>query len=191
LFDTEPEPFMPTRLNLGCGRDRIAGAVNLDLCPLPEADVAADANRPLPFIDSCFDEVLCFDVLEHVDDLTATLREVHRVTKPGGAVRVRSCHFSSRYLWEDPTHKRGFSFKTFDFYCRAGTDRERDYYFDFAFAGTDDLWIDVPKGRGFPLNPAVERFINRSHRTRSYYEAGWMRALFPAGNVSVTLRKSA
>lgn len=38
----------------------------------------------LPHGDAQFDAVVCVDVLEHVSDLAQTLREIHRVLKPGG-----------------------------------------------------------------------------------------------------------
>lgn len=38
----------------------------------------------IPADDQSFDVVVCVDVLEHVADLTQTLREIHRVLKPGG-----------------------------------------------------------------------------------------------------------
>lgn len=38
----------------------------------------------IPFKDNQFDLVLAFSVMEHVADLGATLREVHRVLRPGG-----------------------------------------------------------------------------------------------------------
>ncbi len=40
----------------------------------------------LTFADQAFDAVLSFDVLEHVEDLDAALRECHRVLRPGGAL---------------------------------------------------------------------------------------------------------
>jgi 2-polyprenyl-6-hydroxyphenyl methylase / 3-demethylubiquinone-9 3-methyltransferase len=39
----------------------------------------------LPFADQTFDAVYCCDVLEHVDDVPATLREIARVLRSGGA----------------------------------------------------------------------------------------------------------
>jgi len=39
----------------------------------------------LSFADNTFDLVMSFDVLEHVSDITAALKEVYRVTTPGGA----------------------------------------------------------------------------------------------------------
>lgn len=43
----------------------------------------------MPFHDAMFDAVACTDVLEHVIDLNATLREIHRVLKPGGHLVLR------------------------------------------------------------------------------------------------------
>ncbi len=38
----------------------------------------------LPFADSTFDKVICSEVLEHIPDYMAVLREIERVLKPGG-----------------------------------------------------------------------------------------------------------
>ncbi len=41
---------------------------------------------PLPFPDDSFDRLFCKNVLEYVDDAKTTVREIARVTKPGGRV---------------------------------------------------------------------------------------------------------
>src|SRR5438067_2082644 len=46
---------------------------------------AADAMR-LPFRDGSFDVVVALDILEHLPDDAAALREFQRVLKPGGHV---------------------------------------------------------------------------------------------------------
>lgn len=44
----------------------------------------ADATAPLPFNDNKFDGLLCIDSMNHFPDRLGTLREWHRVLKPGG-----------------------------------------------------------------------------------------------------------
>lgn len=48
----------------------------------------ADLNHPLPLPDGCADWLLCLDVLEHLVDPLATLREGVRLLRPGGRVLV-------------------------------------------------------------------------------------------------------
>jgi len=50
-----------------------------------EVDVVGGASAP-PFRAGKFDAVLCSQVLEHVPDPMATLKEIARVLKPGGRV---------------------------------------------------------------------------------------------------------
>ncbi|MEK6320652.1 MAG: class I SAM-dependent methyltransferase [Acidobacteriota bacterium] len=45
---------------------------------------ATAVGESLPFTNDSFDAVLCYDVLEHVQDLERTLAEVYRVLKPAG-----------------------------------------------------------------------------------------------------------
>jgi len=41
-------------------------------------------GESLPYADGSFSAIVCFDVLEHVHDLNATIKEVARVLAPGG-----------------------------------------------------------------------------------------------------------
>ncbi|CAG1015491.1 2-polyprenyl-6-hydroxyphenyl methylase / 3-demethylubiquinone-9 3-methyltransferase [Anaerolineales bacterium] len=47
-------------------------------------DYRQGSGEEMPFEAGQFDIVVCCDVLEHVDDLEKTIREVARVIKPGG-----------------------------------------------------------------------------------------------------------
>jgi SAM-dependent methyltransferase len=48
------------------------------------------ASEALPLREGTFDGVLLNEVLEHVDDERATLREIHRVLRPGGHLVLMS-----------------------------------------------------------------------------------------------------
>lgn len=106
----------PRILNLGCGAKHIAGAVNLDITPDTNPDVVHDLNqRPWPFETGSFDDVRMMDVLEHLDDVIATFEELHRVTRPGGVVRITVPHFSSANAFTDPTHRHYFGWYSCDY----------------------------------------------------------------------------
>jgi ubiquinone/menaquinone biosynthesis C-methylase UbiE len=45
-------------------------------------------GREIPLDEKSVDRVVCKNVLEYVDDVDATLREMRRVTRPGGKVHV-------------------------------------------------------------------------------------------------------
>jgi SAM-dependent methyltransferase len=51
--------------------------------------VVGDCQRPMPFPDGHFDRILAIHVLEHLPDLPACLRELHRlVRKPDGQLLI-------------------------------------------------------------------------------------------------------
>ena len=103
------------RLNLGCGHDYQEGWVNVDHDPRCTPDVRHDLNtRPYPFSDDEFSYVYASHVLEHVDDLFATLVELERIIEPGGILHLRVPHFSNGNGYNDLTHRRFFGWFTFD-----------------------------------------------------------------------------
>lgn len=83
-------------LDLGCGKvpfygtykHRVAEVICADwpgsLHGNEYADIACDANRPLPFRDAVFDTVLATDLLEHIYKPTSLMLEMARILKPGG-----------------------------------------------------------------------------------------------------------
>ena len=68
------------------------------------AEVQARAEQ-LPFEDESFDLALCIQVLEHVDDPAAAIRELHRVVRPGGRV-LASTHGTYVYHPDPGDHWR-------------------------------------------------------------------------------------
>ena len=56
-------------------------------------------GRALPFADASFDAALCLEVLEHLDDPAAVLREIHRVAPRKLLVSVPNCELLG-YLWD-------------------------------------------------------------------------------------------
>jgi SAM-dependent methyltransferase len=73
-------------------------------------DVRLGAAEHLPFGDDSFDLVTALDVVEHLDDDAAALREIGRVLRPGGHVLVTVP--AHRFMWGDQDevnqHKRRY-----------------------------------------------------------------------------------
>jgi ubiquinone/menaquinone biosynthesis C-methylase UbiE len=178
---------MSRRLTLGCGYEARAGWVNLDIAALPGVDVVHDLDVvPMPFDDGAFDYIECIDILEHVADLTAVMREIHRILAPGGKVLIEGPHFTSYTFPTDPTHRRAFAINTFEFYTSQSL-HDRDYYFDFAFSAVERRTIGFQQVAYQPWNRLVAPLVNRHRKLQSFFEATFLSRLFPAHKVEVVL----
>ena len=104
-------------LELGCGFNKTPGAFGIDIIRGSQADIFHDLNAfPYPFADSEWDRILCRDVLEHLDDFIGAVEEIWRIARPGAIVEVSGPFMSSVNFYSDPTHKRAFTSKTFDYF---------------------------------------------------------------------------
>jgi len=80
-------------LDVGCGEmpylslfePHVREVVGMDAWDNPRASLRA-VIEAIPAGDASFDVVLCAQVLEHVDDPAQGIRELARVTRPGGRV---------------------------------------------------------------------------------------------------------
>jgi len=110
-----------TLLNLGCGELYEEGAVNVDLYA-SRADVRHDLDvLPYPFSEDTFEEIHCYNVIEHLDKVIPVMEELHRIGKDGCRITVRVPHFRSASLYEDLTHKHGFAWRSFDIFSDDGS----------------------------------------------------------------------
>ena len=54
-------------LDVGCGSDKVKGAIGIDHVKLPGVDVVHDLNSfPWPLKDEAFDEIYMNDIIEHL-----------------------------------------------------------------------------------------------------------------------------
>lgn len=107
--------FEGRTLDFGCGSKPFVGlfenvseyvGVDIETSGHNHADSVVDVyydGKTLPFEDGSFDNVVAFEVFEHVFNLDEVLTEIRRVLKPGGRLL-----FSVPFGWDE--HERPFDF---------------------------------------------------------------------------------
>ena len=93
-------------LDVGCGINKIAGAIGIDRIAGTKADVLVELDHfPYPFRDSAFDGLQAVHVIEHVADVIKTIEEFHRLVRNDGEVFIVTPHYTDFSSFCDPTHK--------------------------------------------------------------------------------------
>jgi SAM-dependent methyltransferase len=111
-------------LDLGCGPTAAEGFEGVDIQPGPGVTYLCDLSEiPWDFrhagdpwepirewgvgwpTDSV-DGARCSHLVEHLPDLVAFMRELHRVMKPGALVEIQHPYQFNVRAWQDPTHVR-------------------------------------------------------------------------------------
>jgi SAM-dependent methyltransferase len=169
-----------TTLNLGSGRKHLANAVNVDIVDSTGPDVVHNLNaRPWPLPDGQFTEVFANDVIEHLDDVVATMEEIHRVCRDGAVVRITVPHFSSGNAFTDPTHRHYFGRFSFSYFTG---EHQFSFYTARRFRARETRIVFEPT----LLNKLVWRLANR---WPARYERRWA-WMFPAWFLYVELEVS-
>ncbi len=149
----------PRILHVGCGPQKISGAIGIDINPASAADVIHDLQKfPYPFANDAFDLIICDHVLEHLDDVPAVLEELHRVAAREARIEIRVPHYSSVYYYRDPTHRHAFSLRSMDYFLE-GTELGRFAYTKAKFRLLK-AELSPPANVG-PIKRAVYRLFNR------------------------------
>src|SRR4026209_2584062 len=103
------------RLNLGASDRRIAGYVSVDL--VPPADCVTDLAQAWPWETSSVDDVLAFDIIEHIADRIHFMNGVHRVLRAGARATIETPNAArGAGYFQDPTHKSPWVMNSFQYY---------------------------------------------------------------------------
>jgi SAM-dependent methyltransferase len=132
---------------------------------------------PWPFDRDQFTEVLAYDVIEHLDRLVPVMEEIHRITKPGGLVRITVPHYSSSNAFTDITHRHYFSWFSTHYFTG---ENQWDFYTTRRFERVTTSLMFQPS----LTNRVVRRLANRYPAA---YEQRWA-WIFPAWFLYFELR---
>jgi SAM-dependent methyltransferase len=117
----KPEKKLIKLLDVGCGPNKKADSVGVDIIDFPGVDVVHDLRKgPWPFEDNSVEMSSCSHFLEHLTNFNEKwervlfFNELYRITVPGGKCDLVLPHWASQRYYGDPTHKEPFS--EFSFY---------------------------------------------------------------------------
>lgn len=109
-----------TTLNLGCGHlNRGKEEIGIDTNIACKPDICGNIED-LPFKDISVDQINCYHVLEHVQNIVKAMNECFRILKKGGKINISVPLFPTVGAIADPTHVRYFVPETFGYFTRKG-----------------------------------------------------------------------
>ncbi|MEK6843252.1 MAG: hypothetical protein AABY04_02085 [Candidatus Micrarchaeota archaeon] len=106
------------KLNLGSGiTKQKEGWVNLDIIKSEGVDVIHDLNKfPYPFKTGSVEKVNAEHIIEHLPDIIAIMKELHRICKNGALIRIKVPYFRHQNCYDEPTHVHFFTERSFRFF---------------------------------------------------------------------------
>ncbi len=73
--------------------------------------------------------IRCHQLLEHLDTIIPLMNDCYEVMKPGAEFEISTPYALSEQCWGDPTHKRGYTKDTFQYFVKDSPfQKEKDEY---------------------------------------------------------------
>jgi len=122
------------KLEIGPGKDKIAGFEALNIFYRRGVDYIANASKKMPFSDNCFDAIYASHVLEHVPwyQVDSTLKEWNRILKPAGEIEIlvpNGLKIAKAWVESESNHA-GFNIFDHDNWLRFNEHREVSKWFN-------------------------------------------------------------
>lgn len=162
-------------VDLGCGRDKVAGTIGVDIAGNAQADIRHDLDvYPYPIADDAFEVVLLRNVIEHVRNVVGLMEEIHRIGRAGADVLITTPHFSSLYSYQDPTHLRHLALDSMDYFTE---NTSHSNFYSAARFKVVSRGLDF--GRSFPFSSVARTLAWMSERKYEKHFA----FMFPANSI--------
>ena len=172
-------------LDLGCGDNKVEGAVGLDNIAQIGVNIVHDLlHFPYPIESNEFDTIYLRHVIEHfnIDKINKIMNECYRILKKDGQLFINVPHVFSIAAFTDPTHKQYFTFGSGYFWDKK---YQKSYYRDI-----DSCWelVNVKCNRITWLDWKHYQFKRLDKFLSSLMEKRINRALLKLNNPSLADR---
>lgn len=173
------------KLNIGCGRKKFEGFINIDDDPIVEPDYLInldDVNVRLPFDDNTVDEVKAIHVLEHIGPgFIPLLKELYRVAENGCIIDIIAPNEYHAVFYGDPTHVRPINVNIFH-----TLSKEKDGYLAFKY-DVDFEVVEASFNYDSLYEPLIADFNIRKMENKITPEEDFamMRLMREANNVAI------
>ncbi len=125
-------PAIPSRINIGSGKDYRPGYLNVDINKSTNPDIVLDLAVPMKFpvlvespvygqvtLAECqIDQIIAIDVLERVQQLPQLMGNCLKLLREGGQFTILVSYDLSLGAWQDPTHVRAFNENSWLYYTQ-------------------------------------------------------------------------
>ncbi len=119
-FAVADAPSYLKKLDLGCGMNKKAGFLGVDISPDINPDFIHNLDvYPYPFEDNSVFEIFTSHFIEHVKDIKLFMEECWRILVPMGMMTIIAPYYSSVRAFQDYTHVRPISEYTFLYFSKA------------------------------------------------------------------------
>ena len=150
------------KLHLGRGNDKREGYINCDISKSVNPDKVVNLEKKLSFKDNSVDEILANHVIEHVRNFIPLMHEIHRISKNGAKIKIRTPFYSAWGQFNDPTHVRFFTPWTFEYFKKGNYSHEANTQKDMFKVNKVNINFGI--GPSSKLNFLFNPLINLNHR---------------------------
>lgn len=126
-----------THIDLACGQRKKEGFKGFDKANISGVDIVHDLmSFPWPIEDESVYEFFCSHYVEHIPiqladgsyGLNRFMEEVYRCLMPKGTITIHAPYYMSQEAFQDPTHCRSITDRTFMYYNQNVVGGSLDHY---------------------------------------------------------------
>ena len=168
------------RLDVGCGKQKEKNFTHyLDKFKYGFNKVFdLESGKKLPYKTNFFDFINCRNTLEHLNNVEFVMREIHRILKVGGKVKITVPYYRHPNAVQ-PLHKRYFSWQSMNYWTNIGEEMCLEGNPRFKLISKEWIWED----------PKLEKILGWFAKKNPLKYERFVAVFFPARRIEMVFEK--